>query len=89
LEVWRATEAFFFAATSPCERSCSLAGASQRIRLVAESATVDLLILRIIGRLIGSQLGIERWGLPEALLAAALGLIVAPNGPLPLLPPEV
>jgi len=27
-----------------------------------------------------------RWGLPEALLAGALGLIVAPNAPLPLLP---
>jgi len=52
-------------------------------------STVDLVILLIIGRLIGSQLGMKRWGLPEALLAGALGLIVAPNGPLPLLPPEV
>lgn len=49
----------------------------------------DLVILLLIGRLIGSQLGMKRWGLPEALLAGALGLTVAPSGPLPLLPPEV
>jgi ESS family glutamate:Na+ symporter len=42
-----------------------------------------------LGRAIGERLGLRHWGLPEALLAGVLGLLVAPSGPLPLVPEAV
>jgi len=54
----KATEAFFRRHVRPVRRfPCKPAGASQRNRLVADASTVDLVILLIIGRLIGSQPG--------------------------------
>jgi ESS family glutamate:Na+ symporter len=52
-------------------------------------ALVDLTALLLIGGSAGSLLGMKRWGLPEALLAGGLGLLVAPAGLLPLLPERV
>jgi len=48
-----------------------------------------LLGLQQIGTLVGRLLPVHRWGIPEALLAGALGLLVAPAGALPLIPPAV
>lgn len=42
-----------------------------------------------VGRAIGSRLQLRIWGIPEALLAGVLGLLLAPGGLLPLLPPRV
>lgn len=39
-----------------------------------------------IGRAIGRRLQLQLWGIPEALVAGVLGLLVAPKGPFPLLP---
>ena len=50
---------------------------------------VLLLIGTAIGAAIGAAIGLKRWGVPEALLAGAIGLLLAPSGPLPLLPPAV
>ncbi len=52
-------------------------------------ALVVLIALLLLGRLIGTRLGMKRWGLPEALLAGGLGLLVAPAGLLPLVPQPV
>ncbi|MCP9829254.1 sodium:solute symporter [Synechococcus sp. L2F] len=52
-------------------------------------ALVVLVVLLLLGRLIGNRLGMKRWGLPEALLAGGLGLLVAPAGLLPLVPQPV
>ena len=38
------------------------------------------------GRAIGRRLQLQLWGIPEALVAGFLGLLVAPKGPFPLLP---
>jgi ESS family glutamate:Na+ symporter len=46
-------------------------------------------VLLLIGTAIGAAIGLKRWGVPEALLAGGLGLLLAPSGPLPLLPPAV
>jgi ESS family glutamate:Na+ symporter len=48
-----------------------------------------LALLLLIGTAIGAAIGLKRWGVPEALLAGGLGLLLAPSGPLPLLPPAV
>ena len=48
-----------------------------------------LAVLLLIGTAIGGAIGLKRWGVPEALLAGGLGLLLAPSGPLPLLPPAV
>jgi ESS family glutamate:Na+ symporter len=48
-----------------------------------------LAVLLLIGTAIGAAIGLKRWGVPEALLAGGLGLLLAPSGPLPLLPPAV
>jgi ESS family glutamate:Na+ symporter len=48
-----------------------------------------LAVLLLIGTAIGAAIGLKRWGVPEALLAGAIGLLLAPSGPLPLLPPAV
>jgi ESS family glutamate:Na+ symporter len=49
-------------------------------------ALAVLTALLLIGTAAGRALGMQRWGVPEALLAGALGLLIAPSGPLPLLP---
>jgi len=48
-----------------------------------------LLALLLAGSLLGKLLGMHRWGIPEALLAGSLGLLLAPSGALPLIPPAV
>ncbi|MCS5707191.1 sodium:solute symporter [Synechococcus sp. FGCU-3] len=48
-----------------------------------------LTVLLLIGTAAGKAVGMTRWGVPEALLAGALGLLIAPTGPLPLLPQNV
>ncbi len=48
-----------------------------------------LTVLLLIGTVAGKAVGMTRWGVPEALLAGALGLLIAPTGPLPLLPQGV
>jgi ESS family glutamate:Na+ symporter len=48
-----------------------------------------LVVLLLLGTAAGKAMGMTRWGVPEALLAGALGLLIAPGGPLPLLPQEV
>ena len=48
-----------------------------------------LLALLAVGSLLGKLLGMHRWGIPEALLAGSLGLLLAPTGALPLIPPAV
>nr|WP_231605552.1 sodium/glutamate symporter [Synechococcus sp. CBW1006] len=52
-------------------------------------ATGALLLLLLLGVSVGQALGMRRWGLPEALLAGAFGLLIAPAGLLPLLPQAV
>jgi ESS family glutamate:Na+ symporter len=48
-----------------------------------------LLALLLLGKALGKALGLQRWGIPEALIAGSLGLLLAPGGPLPLLPEAV
>jgi ESS family glutamate:Na+ symporter len=48
-----------------------------------------LVLLLLLGTRLGRLLGTHQWGIPEALIAGGLGLLVAPGGPLPLLPPAV
>ena len=48
-----------------------------------------LLALSLTGRQVAQALGLGRWGIPEALLAGALGLLLAPDGALPLIPDRV
>jgi ESS family glutamate:Na+ symporter len=45
--------------------------------------------LLLVGRWIGQGIQMKRLGLPESLLAGGLGLLLAPGGPLPVLPPTV
>lgn len=52
-------------------------------------ALAVLAVLLLLGTAAGRALGMTRWGVPEALLAGVLGLLIAPSGPLPLLPPGV
>jgi ESS family glutamate:Na+ symporter len=52
---------------------------------LALAAGVLSLILAA-GRRIGRRLNLRLWGVPEALVAGLIGLLVAPAGPLPLLP---
>jgi len=42
-----------------------------------------------LGTALGKLLGSRSWGVPEALLAGVIGLLLAPSGPLPLLPESV
>ena len=53
------------------------------------AATGILVLLLAIALAIGGRLGLKRWGIPEALLAGTLGLLVAPSGLLPLIPAPV
>jgi glutamate:Na+ symporter, ESS family len=48
-----------------------------------------LATLLLVGRWIGQGIQMKRLGLPESLLAGGLGLLLAPGGPLPMLPPTV
>ncbi|MFM1800196.1 MAG: hypothetical protein RLZZ117_2474 [Cyanobacteriota bacterium] len=52
-------------------------------------ALAGLPLLLLAGTLLGRSLGVHRWGIPEALLAGLLGLLLGPRGPWPLLPEEV
>jgi glutamate:Na+ symporter, ESS family len=52
-------------------------------------ALTCLNLILAVGRALGARLQLRLWGIPEALLAGLLGLLLAPGGPLPLLPPEV
>jgi ESS family glutamate:Na+ symporter len=52
-------------------------------------ALAGLPLLLLAGTLLGRGLGVHRWGLPEALLAGLLGLLLGPQGPWPLLPEAV
>ena len=49
-------------------------------------ATGVLALIVSIGRSLGRRLQLRLWGIPEALLAGVLGLVIAPDGLLPLLP---
>ena len=52
-------------------------------------AIAALSLILTVGRRIGTRLQLRLWGIPEALGAGVLGLLLAPAGPLPLLPPPV
>jgi ESS family glutamate:Na+ symporter len=52
-------------------------------------AVLGLPILLLVGTALGRGLGVHRWGVPEALLAGVVGLLLGPQGPWPLLPPDV
>ena len=52
-------------------------------------ALTCLSLILAAGRALGARLQLRLWGIPEALLAGLLGLLLAPGGPLPLLSPEV
>jgi ESS family glutamate:Na+ symporter len=47
-------------------------------------AVACLSLILAVGRAIGTRLQLRLWGIPEALLAGLLGLLLAPGGPLPL-----
>ena len=46
-----------------------------------------LALVLALGTGLGRILGSRNWGVPEALLAGVIGLLLAPSGPLPLIPP--
>ncbi|MFM7087201.1 MAG: sodium:solute symporter [Cyanobium sp.] len=48
-----------------------------------------LAALLAVGTALGRLLGTHQWGIPEALLAGGLGLLLAPGGALPWIPPAV
>ena len=52
-------------------------------------ATALLAGLLVLGTALGRLLGTHQWGIPEALLSGGLGLLLAPGGPLPLIPAQV
>jgi ESS family glutamate:Na+ symporter len=54
-------------------------------------ALVALALVLLLGSLLGRVIGSRRWGVPEALLAGVIGLLLGPAGPLPapLLPASV
>jgi ESS family glutamate:Na+ symporter len=54
--------------------------------LLLALAIAVLGVLVALGRAIGPALGLQRIGLPAALLAGVLGLLLGPYGPWPLLP---
>lgn len=49
-------------------------------------AVAGLPLLLLVGTALGRGLGVHRWGIPEALLAGVVGLLLGPQGPWPLLP---
>jgi ESS family glutamate:Na+ symporter len=52
-------------------------------------AVGGLPLLLLVGTALGRGLGVHRWGIPEALLAGVVGLLLGPQGPWPLLPAGV
>ena len=52
-------------------------------------AVTGLPVLLLVGTALGRGLGVHRWGIPEALLAGLVGLLISPQGPWPLLPKGV
>ncbi|MFN9644994.1 MAG: sodium/glutamate symporter [Cyanobacteriota bacterium] len=52
-------------------------------------AVAGLPLLLLAGTVLGRGLGVHRWGIPEALLAGLLGLMLSRQGPWPLLPEGV
>lgn len=52
-------------------------------------ALAVLALVLALGTGLGRILGSRHWGVPEALLAGVIGLLLAPSGPLPLIPPGV
>jgi ESS family glutamate:Na+ symporter len=52
-------------------------------------ALAVLTLVLALGTGLGRILGSRKWGVPEALLAGVIGLLLAPSGPLPLIPPGV
>jgi ESS family glutamate:Na+ symporter len=52
-------------------------------------ALAVLTLVLALGTGLGRILGSRNWGVPEALLAGVIGLLLAPSGPLPLIPPGV
>ncbi|MFM8606102.1 MAG: sodium/glutamate symporter [Cyanobium sp.] len=52
-------------------------------------AIVLLVVLLVVGTMLARGLGVHQWGIPEALIAGSLGLLLAPGGVLPLLPQSV
>ncbi|MFN9621409.1 MAG: sodium/glutamate symporter [Cyanobacteriota bacterium] len=57
--------------------------------LVWGQALAGLPLLLLVGTVLGRGLGVHRWGIPEALLAGLLGLLLGPQGPWPLLREDV
>ncbi|MFM9089837.1 MAG: sodium/glutamate symporter [Cyanobium sp.] len=57
--------------------------------LIWALAIAGLPLLLLAGTTLGRGLGVHRWGIPEALLAGVVGLLISPQGPWPLLPPGV
>jgi ESS family glutamate:Na+ symporter len=63
---------------------------SLRLSLPTLALAMALLAgLLVLGTALGRLLGTHQWGIPEALLAGGLGLLLAPGGPLPLIPSTV
>lgn len=52
-------------------------------------AVAGLPLLLLVGTALGRGLGVHRWGIPEALLAGVVGLLLGPQGPWPVLPQGV
>jgi ESS family glutamate:Na+ symporter len=48
-----------------------------------------LALLLVVGTALGRLLGMHQWGIPEALLAGGVGLLLAPSGAVPLIPAAV
>lgn len=48
-----------------------------------------LVLLLAAGTVLARGLGVHQWGIPEALIAGSLGLLLAPGGVLPLVPASV
>jgi glutamate:Na+ symporter, ESS family len=55
--------------------------------ITAAFAVLGLLV--VIGRAIGPALGLQRLGLPAAVLAGVLGLLLGPHGPWPVMPAPI
>ncbi len=48
-----------------------------------------LVALLALGTVLARSLGVHQWGIPEALIGGGLGLLIAPEGLLPLIPQAV
>ncbi len=56
---------------------------------VVGAAFLLLGLLLAVGRAVGPALGLQRIGLPAAVLAGLLGILVGPHGPWPVLPEAI